>query len=257
MEDDERKPNQRETAADEGADAGDRIVAALDHLRSVLSRDGQASWEEEYGPQEACLRAWAESQHLLLTPDDCPEFRRGGQEHDVSFDDSSERIFKLTRHGVFGFTPGINIEVVSDEEDPRRFNLWDATPYRYLERLLLQNELTPGLNRLEGIVGYGNELAIMISQPRFPLNPVSQPEIDQWFASLGFEWIANAAYYRAEDNLAVFDAHDKNVIRVGEDLVPFDIIPVRPSGGFQEFIEDTIKAGVGLTAKRTTRTTDR
>lgn len=257
MEDDERKSSGSETAPDEGADAGDRIVAALDHLRSVLSRDGRSSWEEEYRPQEACLRAWAEDQHLLLKPADCPEFRRGGQEHDVSFDESFERILKLTRHGVFGFTPGINIEVVSDGDDPRRFNLWDATPFRYFDRLRLQNRLTPGLNRLEGIVAYENELAIMISQPRFPLNPVSQREIDEWFVERGFEQIANAAYYRKEDNLAVFDAHDKNVIRVGEDLVPFDIIPVRPSGGFREFVEDTIKAGVGLTAKRTTRTTDR
>lgn len=257
MKDDERESSEGEAAAERGADAGDRIVAALDHFRDVLSRDGDSSWEEEYRPQEACLRTWAEDQHLLLKPDDCPEFRRGGQEHDVSFDDASGRVFKLTRHGVFGFTPGINIEVVSDGDDSRRFNLWDATPYRYLERLLLQNELTPGLNRLEGVVSYGNEVAIMISQTRFPLNPVSQSEIDQWFASRGFEWIANAAYYRKEDNLAVFDAHDKNVIRVGEDLVPFDIIPVRPSGGFQAFIEDTIKAGAGLRAKRTTRTTDR
>lgn len=53
------------------------------------------------------------------------------------------------------------------------------------------------------------------------------------------------AYYRAEDNLGVFDAHDKNLIRAGELLVPFDVIPCHPGGGFLAFIEET------LTTRRT------
>ena len=55
--------------------------------------------------------------------------------------------------------------------------------------------------------------------------------LNNWFASLGFVKITDAAYYRAEDNLGVFDAHDKNLVRADEDvLVPFDVIPCHPAG---------------------------
>ena len=53
------------------------------------------------------------------------------------------------------------------------------------------------------------------------------------------------------------DAHDKNVIRAGELLVPFDVIPCHPDGGFLQFIADTISAGHTLKAERTVTTTAR
>ena len=97
-------------------------------------------------------------------------------------------------------------------------------------------------------------MAIVTSQPRFDLVPVTTAEIDDWFTAQGFEKITAAAYYRAEDNLGVFDAHDKNVIRAGETLVPFDVIPCHPAGGFLEFIRDTLAAGHSLRAVRTVST---
>ena len=54
-------------------------------------------------------------------------------------------------------------------------------------------------------------MAIVISQPRFDIVPVTTAEIDAWFESLGFRKITEAAYYRVEDNLGVFDAHDKEM----------------------------------------------
>jgi hypothetical protein len=177
---------------------------------------------------------------------------RGGQEHDLFHDEPNDRYFKVTRNGVFGFSPGIELALVSSAQDARRFHLWDATPLEYLERLHLQNLLVPGLNRLEGIIHQANgELSIVTSQPRFEIIPVSVPEIDAWFASLGFEKITDSAYYRREDNLGVFDAHDKNLVRAGDDLVAFDIIPCHPAGGFLTFIEETLAAGHTLRAVRT------
>ncbi len=79
-------------------------------------------------------------------------------------------------------------------------------------------------------------------------------EIDAWFGAQGFHRITHSAYYRAGDNLGVFDAHDKNVIRAGEVLVPFDVIPCHPAGGFLKFIEDTLTAGHTLKAVRTVTT---
>ena len=194
---------------------------------------------------------------LLLDPEVIiPRLARGGQEHDIFHE--GERVFKVTRNGIFGLSPGIELALVSSGEDARRFQLWEATPLEYLERLDLHNQLVPGLNVLEGIfVQADGDMAIVTSQPRFDIVPVTEAEIDIWFAAQGFKKIAHSAYYREEDNLGVFDAHNKNVVRAGELLVPFDVIPCRPAGGFLEFIADTIQAGHSFKAERTATTTSR
>ena len=87
--------------------------------------------------------------------------------------------------------------------------------------------------------------------------PVSESEIDEWFAAQGFKKITHSGYYREEDNLGVFDAHSKNVVRAGDVLVPFDVIPCRPAGGFLKFITDAIAAGHTVRAERMTSTTSR
>jgi hypothetical protein len=239
-----------------GADAGDLVLAALDFIRGGLSGDGETSRPPPLARQEACLYEWADRLGLLLNPATLPtKVVRGGQEHDLFHDERNDRYFKVTRNGVFGFSPGIELALVSSAQDARRFHLWDATPLEYLERLRLQNLLVPGLNRLEGIIHQAHgELAIVTSQPRFEIIPVSAPEIDAWFAAGGFEKITDSAYYRPEDNLGVFDAHDKNLVRAGEDLIPFDVIPCHPAGGFLAFIEETLRAGHSLRAVRTVAT---
>jgi len=191
---------------------------------------------------------------LLLNPEDLPSKAvKGGQEHDLWHEETTDRYWKLTKNGVFGLNPGIDLALVSSAEDARRFHLWEATPLQYLERLDLHNLLVPGLNRLEGVISQPGDLSIVTSQPRFDIIAVTQQEIDDWFASLGFHKVANAAYFRPEDNLGVFDAHDKNVIRAGDTLMPFDVIPCLPEGGFLDFIRDTLAAGHSLRAVRTTR----
>jgi len=237
-------------------DGEDLVRAARDYLRGRLSADRAASGASSFARQEACLREWAEGLGLVLTPDDLPAaIIRGGQEHNLYHDEAADRYIKVTRHGVFGLSPGIELALVSSSQDARRFHLWEAMPLEYLDRLVLQNELVPGLNRFEGVLALpGGGIAIATSQPRFDLVPVTTAEIDAWFAAQGFEKVASAAYCRAEDNLGVFDAHDKNVIRAGELLVPFDVIPCRPGGGFLKFIEDTLAAGHTLRSVRTVTT---
>ena len=170
-------------------------------------------------------------------------------------DETTDRYFKVTRNGVFGLSPGIELALVSSSQDARRFHLWEASPVEYLERLHLQNLLVPGLNRLEGVIHQINgELAIVTSQPRLEIIPVKTAEIDAWFSSRDFEKVAESGYYRREDNLGVFDAHDKNLVRAGEDLIPFDVIPCHPGGGFLAFIEETLTSGHSLRAVRTVTT---
>lgn len=242
-----------------GDDGEDRIVSALDHLRGSARGDGEAYRETNTFRQKGHLQEWAESLGLLLKLSDfAHRLARGGEEHDVFVE--NDRYFKLTRNGVFGLSPGIELALVPSDQDARRFHLWEAWPCQYLERLRLQNLITPGLNRLEGVVVQEDDLAIFISQLRLELLAVSQEEIDEWFVSLGFEIVTSAAYYREEDNLGVFDAHDKNVVRSPLDpdmLIPFDVIPVQPDGGFLDFIRETLAAGHSLTVQRQTHTTSR
>jgi hypothetical protein len=233
------QPDLRPPAHQRRADGADLVRAALDFLRGFQSPSGDASGPPTLAWQEDRLREWAESLGLLLNIEDyIPRLERGGQEHDWFRD--GERVIKVTRNGVFGLSPGIELALVSSSQDARRFHLWEASPLEYLERLQLQNQLVPGLNSLEGvIVQPGDDMAIVTSQPRFDIVPVTTPEIDAWFASLGFTKITSAAYYRPEDNLGIFDAHDKNLVRAGDLLIPF---------------AETLAAGHSLHAVRTVTT---
>jgi len=194
---------------------------------------------------------------LLLEPGDIlPFLRRGGQEHDLLEPLRDGRIWKVTKNGYFGLTPGLELDLVPDGMDGRRFHLWESGIYFYLDRLVLQNALFGPITRLEGVGVQGGELFVVTSQLCYDLTQVRQTEIDAFFADLGFTKIASAAYYRREDNVAIFDAHDKNVTWDGEDFIPFDVIPIRPDGGFLEFIEKTLAGGDTVVAKRTIRTTE-
>ncbi|NOX98200.1 MAG: hypothetical protein GXP30_00415 [Verrucomicrobia bacterium] len=255
MSDEKRERPENQAPADDSADSQDRILSALGYLKHSLSGDGQSFGQVSFARQEASLTEWAENVGLILNPDDLPSKAvRGGQEHDIWHEEFNDRYWKLTRNGVFGLSPGIELALVSSSEDARRFHLWEATPTQYLERLRLHNVLVPELNRLEGIIAQPGDLTIVTSQPRFDIVPVTQDEIDDWFESLGFEKVTSAAYYRKEDNLGVFDAHDKNLIRAGGTLVPFDVIPCHPEGGFLDFIKETLTSGHSLQAIRTTHT---
>jgi len=234
-----------------GADAGDLVLAALGFVRGLSQAGGATLGTPSTFRQKEGLREWADGLGLLLNAGDfIPRFTRGGMEHDWYRD--GERVIKMTRNGVFGLSPGIELALVSSSQDARRFHLWEASPLEYLERLHLQNLLVPGLNALEGIIVQpGDDMAIVISQPRFDIVPVTTGEIDEWFSSLGFTKITDAAYYREEDNLGIFDAHDKNLVRAGADLIPFDVIPCHPGGGFLSFIAETLASGHSLRAVRT------
>ncbi len=237
--------NPREAAAHCQTGGGHLIKKALRHLQRVLPSGGGTFRSPPLARQKACLREWANGLGLLLEPASLFErLQRGGQEHDIALD--GDRVLKATRNGIFGLTPGLELSLISGIGDNRRFHLWEATPMEYLERLWLQNRLVPGLNSLEGILAeeeQDGEIAIVIAQPRFDFHPVTQPEIDAWFADKGFRKITASGYYRAGDNLGVFDAHDRNVLRFERDLIPFDVIPCRPGGGFLQFIENSLAGG--------------
>jgi len=240
-----------------GENGEDHLQAAFNHLRGILSESGGSPWAVSSTRQEACIGEWADSLGLLLNGDDIlSHLRKGGQEHDLLDALRDGRIWKVTKNGYFGLTPGLELDLVPAGMDGRRFHLWESGIYFYLDRLILQNQLFGRINKLEGVCVQGNEITIVTSQPYFDLIQVSQAQIDAWFAAQRFVKIASSAYYRAEDNVAIFDAHDKNVTWDGEDFIPFDVIPIRPDGGFLEFIEKTLAGGDTVVARRTIRTTE-
>ena len=253
----------KQTAAHDlqGDDAQDRVLTAFRYLEAVLCTDGSTYWQSDPASQKTALEKWAKDLGLQLEPDAIlPLLKRGGQEHDIFEDETSQRIFKVTRNGVFGLTPGIDLALVASGSDARRLHLWEATPFHYLLRLHLQNQLIPELNRLEGIIQHNAELSIVISQPRFDIIPVTEQEIDAWFLAQGFRKVASASYYRENDNLGIFDAHDKNVLRSSLDpsiLIPFDVIPCHPEKGFLGFIQSALAENLHLQTERSTHTTDR
>jgi hypothetical protein len=177
---DEAEPssaNARPSAHQRGTDGADLILAAFDFVRGFSQAGGSSSGPPTLACQKENLRQWADRLGLLLNPEPFrTRLTRGGQEHDFFRD--GERIIKVTRNGVFGLSPGIELALVSSSQDARRFHLWEATPLEYLERPHLQNPLVPGLNSLVGvIVQRGDEMAIVISQPRFDIMAVTSREI--------------------------------------------------------------------------------
>jgi hypothetical protein len=51
---------------------------------------------------------------LLLSPEDLPSKAvKGGQEHDLWHEETTDRYWKLTKNGVFGLNPGIDLALVS------------------------------------------------------------------------------------------------------------------------------------------------
>lgn len=110
-----------------GTDAGDLVLAALDFIRGFPEGGCHSSGPPPLARQKAGLERWADHLGILLdAKTEFPDFERGGQEHD--FVRRGDRVFKATRNGVFGLSPGIELALVSSDDDARRFHLWEATP---------------------------------------------------------------------------------------------------------------------------------
>jgi hypothetical protein len=239
-----------------GDDPGNRIASAIHHIRTILEQGGASFGTSSITRMEESLRQWARDLDALLNPDDfLPHLRRGGQEHDIF--EREGRVIKVTRGGYFGLSPGVDFSFEIKGREHKKFKLWEATPLQYLERLRLQNRFTPGLVRLEGVLDTGSELVLVTSQPRFDLLFANTKEIQRWFKSQDFLAITHHAFYRHDDNFAVFDAHDKNVIRYQDTLIPFDVIPCHPDREMMDLIRAALAEGAEVEARRTTHTTSR
>lgn len=123
----EPPPAARAVPAHSRADKAHLVLTALDHLRGGLSRDGSSSGSPSRAWQKESLREWVRSLGLMLRYSDLPSrVIRGGQEHDIYHHEGTDRYFKVTRDGIFGLTPGMDLALLSSAMEARRFQLWEA-----------------------------------------------------------------------------------------------------------------------------------
>ncbi|MEW6159368.1 MAG: hypothetical protein AB1813_18230 [Verrucomicrobiota bacterium] len=144
--------------------------------------------------------------------------RSSGAEHEVFFPEKGSRVFKRTHPGTFGsIRTAIGV---------RR----TATPYFYLLRIELTNQVFGSDLKLEGVTK-GAKPSIIISQPwahpADPRSPLpSSVEVESFMISLYFEPVADTPFewFRKVDQVRVSDARTDNFIKSKSDVVPIDLI---------------------------------
>ncbi len=174
------------------------------------------------------LQKWVEAKGCLIDPDDpglssdVPPPR--GAEHEVIYREGWKHVLKITHPGTYGSV-----------QTPRGLQR-TATPYFYLRRIILTNEVFHSEIKLVGITR-GENPSIIISQPYAHPDDMENPipsdeEIRAFMTSLEFESIDGTSlnWIRKADGIRVSDAKPDNFIKTQGKLTPIDLIV-----GFDEF----------------------
>lgn len=220
---------------------------AAEILERSLGHEGTDAWTpvgfaRRRDAEIDILSAWADESDLWLPGTRLTRIERGRMEHDLVYEGTSpHRVMKLTRWPNFGFYPNCDPSLVSGMASDW-FALRPGTPLQYLRRMALTDQLFPALeHRLEGFVMLDGQFRIVISQ-RF-IEPVaaSPRAISAFFTGAGFKQLLAEAWYRAADNVAIFDASSTNLLEFSGHLFPIDILPVRPDGIMLERIQEALR----------------
>lgn len=229
-----------------GAGAGDDEAesGALDALG-----DRQAA-------EQGLIRPWIEQNALWVPEARLTELLLGGTEHDVErIGDPVTHVRRVTKPtnekaGTgYGFTPVANGSL----------HLAPASLSAYLRRLLLLNEIFPEVAMiLEGFIQTQQRIEVVTLQSYVPgrllgdlASEIGKQEvrqlIERWFRRRGFVKIylpdhvgPSHAWYRADDNTALFDAKPANLIEWHGHLFPIDVNPARPTGDLLRVIQASL-----------------
>jgi len=224
-----------------GGDAPGALESAARHLRASPRPAGASPARERSllsGRQCRDLLAWACENGRLTASSLLDRVEDSGQEHGVWLDTASQRYFKFTHPGRFGFTVIATSGGVPD--------LTAATPLEYLERLLIQNRVFGDDLRLEGIIEAGGEVSVLTSQPNLTGDPVTPSEITAFMQQLWFQPLTGLslghpgalAFYRDLDEVAVFDAHVANFVKeTAGTVLPIDLILVGADARLQRALQ--------------------
>lgn len=174
------------------------------------------------------LRQWARATGREKNFEPPPEAELGrGNEQEVFHDPGSNRVYKRTYPpGTFGMIAfGNKLERI-------------ATPYFFLRRIALMNQVFGSDIRVEGITP-GDKPSIVISQPYYkaadPASPHPSPdEIARYMYSRGFEPLPDVpdAWSRESDGIFAYDTRPDNFIKTTKGVVPFDLVVQGGSSAF-------------------------
>jgi hypothetical protein len=90
--------------------------------------------------------------------------------------------------------------------------------------MALTHELFPGSDhRLEGFAIVEGQFRIFISQRLVDPVPASAQEIADFFTGATFQGLLQEAWYRAADNIAIFNTVTTNVVTVAGRLFPLKV----------------------------------
>ena len=220
-------------------DAPSALESAAHVLRASPRPAGTSparSREVLRGRQERDLAAWArESNCLIETSRYLPCLEDAGEEHRVWLDEESQRYFKTTHPGRFGFS----VIALTDGT----VELTGATPLEYLERLLLANSLFNDDIRLIGVTLEDEKMVAVTSQEAIRGTDVTLEEMAAFMEKLWFKPLRGLslgrpgalAFYRDLDEVAAFDAHPGNFVKDDNGVVlPIDLILLRADDALQK-----------------------
>lgn len=243
---------------------GLRTDQALDHPRAnaclgfeaalaILGGEGgtdqsqpwsSAGFAVERDRQIAQLTDWSTDERLWIPVVDLGQRNSGRMEHAIFGERiAGEYVFKATKGPKFGFWPQFDSSVVSTRFD-EFLVMRPATPTQYFTRLLLLESLYMDLNRLQGFSILDGHFSIITSQPWYACRNATWAEIKAWMKQRGFIPVRADIYddptrwYHPEQNLALFDVGESNIIHSDGELVPIDIIPMQPDGPLLDFLTD-------------------
>lgn len=126
-----------------------------------------------------------------------------------------------------------------------------ATPAQYFSRLNRLDSLYMDLNCLQGFSVLDGHFSIITTQPWYAARNATWPEIKAWMKERGFIPVRSDIYddptrwYHPEQNLALVDVGESNIIHSDGQLVPIDIIPMRPDGALLDFLTDFAEKQAG------------
>lgn len=174
------------------------------------------------------LIQWAQKNGKLGTSGRLPPiFARGG-EHQVYFQKHTRRYLKVTlleRKLGYGLALGSHIQ--------------GATPSEYLDRLDLQNQIFQDDIRLERIVANNGKPIIIISQPAIKGTKATQPALDDMMTGMGYEKLADGAYYDEPNGLLIFDLVPRNAFQAADgQIYPIDPVIQRITPDFGKFLRE-------------------
>jgi hypothetical protein len=135
--------------------------------------------------------------------------------------------------------------------------LREATPFEYLARLRLFNLTFRDPVEFEGVIDERGAEAIVISQLFINGSAATDDQVAEFMGRREFAKVPGVvagrrdsiSYFRAQDNVAVFDTHGQNFVISGPRIVPIDALIIHADDDLATFLampEKERQAEVGI-----------